>query len=61
MTYRLGDAADDGMFDIDPRTGQLMVKTKLDYEAGPAQCASPNECSVTVSAADSSGVAGAWI
>ena len=63
LTYWLsgtGNDADDGAFDIDPMTGQLKVKTKLDYESGEAndgyyRCGVDYECMVTVSASESSG------
>ena len=59
LTYWLS-GTDAGLFDIDPMTGQLKVKTKLNYEIGDGganQCATANACEVTVSASDSSGTA----
>ena len=59
LTYWLSEGTDVGKFDIDPRTGQLKVKDKLNYmgdtptETG-RECAA-NSCSVTVMVADSSG------
>ena len=58
LTYWLTDGADNDLFDIDAMTGQLKVKTKLDYEAEVTdddQCAAANACEVTVNVADSSG------
>ena len=59
LTYWLSGEGDDGKFDIDPMTGQLKVKTKLDYESDATvvakQCTIANACEVTVSASDSSG------
>ena len=61
LTYWLSGNGDDAdKFDIDARTGQLKVETKLNYEADADetgnQCATPyNACSVTVFVADSSG------
>ena len=45
-------------FSIDAMTGQLKVKTKLNYEGADGaadQCATANACAVTVNVADSSG------
>ena len=71
LTYKLidGDATDiadqnatDGdstKFSIDPRTGQIMTKTMLNYEGNsgePDNCAIENACSVKVVAIDPSNV-----
>ena len=62
LTYWL-TGTDAAKFDIDARTGQLMVKTVLDFEGTTAtgdedeidQCEAANACVVTVMVADSSG------
>ena len=57
LTYMLG-GNDVGKFDIDPADGQLMTKTKLNYEANAGtddNCVNKNACSVTVTATDPSG------
>ena len=59
LTYWL-TGTDFAKFDIDARTGQLMVKTVLDFEGTPAtgdedeidQCEAANACVVTVMVAD---------
>ena len=62
LTYWL-TAPDAALFNIDAMTGQLKVKTKLNYEGNTKngvntdQCAADNACAVTVNAADSSGTA----
>ena len=58
LTYWLGGDDDASKFAIDAGTGQLMVKTVLDFEGTAGtdnQCATTNACSVTVMVADSSG------
>ena len=58
VTYRLTGGGDDDKFSVDAKTGQLMVKTVLDYDAAGGtenQCATANSCTVTVTAYDSSG------
>ena len=63
LTYWLTAGADNDLFNIDAMTGQLKVKTKLNYEGtttsggGTDQCTAANACAVTVNAADSSGTA----
>ncbi len=54
LTYGLGDAGDNLLFDIDPRTGQIKVKrgTTLDYEDSNN---TDHEFAVTVEATDPSG------
>ena len=62
LTYWLG-GTDVALFDIDPMTGQLKVRTVLDYEGqtidgvGTDRCggAERNVCSVIVNVADSAG------
>ena len=57
LTYWLAET-DASKFAIDARTGQLKVKTVLDFEGTAGtdnQCATTNACSVTVMVADSSG------
>ena len=62
LTYWLTEN-DAALFTIDAKTGQLKVKTKLNYEGilkdGDVidQCRADNACQVTVNAADSSGIA----
>ena len=60
LTYWLGGTGEDNaLFDIDARTGQLKVKTKLNSEgpmAGTDRCQqAANQCLLTVNVADSSG------
>ena len=61
LTYALdATSSDNDKFDIDAATGQLMTMTKLNYEANDGEadnCATRNECSVTVRATDPSGAA----
>ena len=50
---------DSTKFAINPKTGQITTKARLDFEettAGANQCATPNACSVIVAATDPSGL-----
>ena len=59
LTYSLADTTSDSdhsdYLAINRATGQITVKKKLDFEATD-QCEDPNECDVTVTVTDSSGV-----
>ena len=56
VTYWLDSAgADNGLFTIDPETGQIKVKTSQDFEAG-GSAASSTDYTVSVMATDSSNV-----
>ena len=55
LTYSLS-GTDITHFAIDRATGQITVKTKLNYEATTDQCDTANSCSVTVTATDPWGI-----
>ena len=64
LTYTFDTAATEGpdhaKFKINPKTGQITTKDKLDYEADAntdANCATQNQCAVVVTATDPSGLA----
>ena len=58
IRYELG-GTDANRFDIDEETGQITTEVDLNYEAtsGDNQCSAANDCSVTVTARDSTGEA----
>ena len=61
LNYALGTGGDNVKFKIDQETGQITTDVDLDYDADTtdqaANCAVLNDCTVTVTATDSAGLA----